>query len=115
MGTAIILVACSCPLGAVFGLLAFLLNYIPNVGSIIAMVLPLPIIILDEEMSFTIKIIAIIGPASVQGYIGNVAEPMMMGEALNLTAISILVGLVFFSFVFRIYGALLSVPIQGAV
>jgi predicted PurR-regulated permease PerM len=112
--TAIILVACACPLGAVFGLLAFLLNYIPNVGSIIAMVLPVPIIILDEDMSFTIKIIAMVGPASVQGYIGNVAEPMMMGEALNLTAISILVGLVFFSFVFGIYGAVLSVPIQAA-
>jgi predicted PurR-regulated permease PerM len=112
--TAIIMVACNAPLGAVFGLLAFLLNYIPNVGSIIAMVLPVPIIILDEEMAFTTKLIALLGPASVQGYIGNVAEPMMMGEALNLTAISILVGLVFFSFVFGIYGAVLSVPIQAA-
>jgi len=113
--TAIIMVACNAPLGAVFGLLAFLLNYIPNVGSIIAMVLPVPIIILDEEMSLTTKAIALLGPASVQGYVGNVAEPMMLGEALNITAISILVGLVFFSALFGIYGAVLSVPVQAAV
>jgi predicted PurR-regulated permease PerM len=113
--TAIFLMACSAPLGAVFGLMAFLLNYIPNVGSIVAMVLPVPIIILDEEMSVTTKIVAICGPASVQGYVGNVAEPMAFSKVLNLTAISILVGLVFFSALFGLYGAVLSVPIQAAI
>jgi AI-2 transport protein TqsA len=113
--TAIFLVSCSVPLGTVFGLLAFLLNFIPNVGSIIAMFLPIPIIILSDEMSYTGKVIALIGPASVQGYIGNVLEPVAFGASLNLTAISILVALVFFSAVWGLYGAVLSVPILGAV
>lgn len=113
--TAIFLVACSVPLGTVFGLLAFMLNFIPNVGSIIAMVMPIPIIILSDEMSYTQKLIGLLGPASVQGYIGNVLEPLAFGEALNLTAISILVGLVFFSAVWGLYGAVLSVPILGAI
>jgi len=113
--TAAFLVGCGAPLGAVFGLMAFLLNYIPNVGSIVAAVLPVPIIILDEEMSITTKIVAVCGPASVQGYIGNVAEPMAFSKVLNLTAISILVGLVFFSALFGLSGAVLSVPIQAAI
>lgn len=113
--TAIFLVSCQVPLGTVFGLLAFLLNFIPNVGSIIAMFLPVPIIILSDEMSYTQKIIALVGPASVQGYIGNVLEPVAFGASLNLTAISILVALVFFSVVWGLYGAVLSVPILGAV
>jgi len=113
--TAIFLVSCAVPLGTVFGLLAFLLNFIPNVGSIIAMFLPIPIIILSDEMSYTAKIIALVGPASVQGYIGNVLEPVAFGASLNLTAISILIALVFFSAVWGLYGAVLSVPILGAV
>jgi predicted PurR-regulated permease PerM len=113
--TAIFLVSCQVPLGTVFGLLAFLLNFIPNVGSIIAMFLPIPIIILSDEMSYTAKVIALLGPASVQGYIGNVLEPVAFGASLNLTAISILIALVFFSAVWGLYGAVLSVPILGAV
>lgn len=113
--TALFLVSCSVPLGTVFGLLAFMLNFIPNVGSIIAMFLPIPIIILSDEMSYVQKVIGLCGPAAVQGYIGNVLEPVAFGASLNLTAISILIGLVFFSAVWGLYGAVLSVPILGAV
>ena len=113
--TAVFLVACQVPLGTVFGLLAFLLNFIPNVGSIIAMVLPIPIIILNEEMSYTAKIVGLVGPASVQGYVGNVMEPVAFGASLNLTAISILVALVFFSALWGLPGAVLSVPVLGAI
>jgi AI-2 transport protein TqsA len=38
-------------LASVFGLLTFLLNYIPNVGSMIAMLLPIPVIYVDDELS----------------------------------------------------------------
>merc|ERR1711871_348678 len=49
----------------------------------------------------------------VQGYVGNALEPTLFGAALNLTAISILLGLVLFSAVWGLPGAVLSVPILG--
>jgi predicted PurR-regulated permease PerM len=113
--TAVILSACQVPLGAVFGLLACMLNYIPNVGSMIAMVLPVPIIILDDNLSPTQKVMGFVGPASVQGYIGNALEPALFGASLNLTALSVLLGLVFFAAVWGLYGAALSVPLLGAI
>merc|ERR1712166_1216796 len=62
--TSIILLICNVKLALIFGLLAFLLNYIPSVGSMIACVLPGPIIFLDKEMSTGKKLIAFLGPAS---------------------------------------------------
>ena len=105
----------NCPLAAVWGLLSFMLNFIPNVGSALAIVLPLPIIILagEDTMSGGQKAIAILGPTAVQGYVGNALEPTLFGAALNLTAISILLGLVLFSAVWGLPGAVLSVPILG--
>lgn len=103
----------STPLAAVWGLLSFMLNFIPNVGSAMAIVLPLPIIILSGEMTETEKTIAILGPTAVQGYVGNALEPQLFGAALNLTAISILNGLVLFSAVWGLPGAVLSVPLLG--
>jgi len=111
--TATILLICEVPLAAVFGLMAFLLNYIPNVGSIIAMMCPVPIIILDENMSTTKKIIAFAGPALVQGYVGNALEPAVFGKSLNMTEMSVLLALVFFAGLWGLSGAVLSVPFLG--
>ena len=112
----LIMVICGVKIGAVWGLLAFMLNFIPNVGSAIAMVLPLPFILLDEEMIAAplAQTAALLVPAGVQGYVGNALEPGLFGASLNLTEISVLLSLVFFSFIWGLYGAVLSVPILGA-
>lgn len=112
----LIMVLCGVKIGAVWGLLAFMLNFIPNVGSMIAMILPLPFILLDEEMINNpgLQTMALIGPAAVQGYVGNALEPGLFGASLNLTEISVLLSLVLFSYIWGLYGAVLSVPILGA-
>jgi len=113
----IIMVLCGVKIGAVWGLLAFMLNFIPNVGSMIAMVLPLPFILLDEEMINNpgLQTVALLGPAAVQGYVGNALEPGLFGASLNLTEISVLLSLVLFSYIWGLYGAVLSVPVLGAM
>merc|ERR1719181_627964 len=113
----LIMVACGVKIGAVWGLLAFMLNFIPNVGSMIAMVLPLPFILLDEEMINNpgLQTLALLGPAAVQGYVGNALEPGLFGASLNLTEISVLLSLVLFSYIWGLYGAVLSVPVLGAM
>ena len=104
------------PMAGVFGLLSFLLNYIPSVGSMIAMVLPIPIILLDPalEANPTMFYLALCGPVAVQGYIGNVLEPAVFGASLNLTALAILMALIFYGAVWGLSGAVISVPLLGA-
>ena len=67
-------------LGPVFGLLAFVLNYVPNIGSVIAVILPLPVILLDPDLSVLQRVLAVALPAAIEGYIGNVMEPQLFGE-----------------------------------
>ena len=102
-------------LGMIFGILAFLLNFIPNIGSVISCVLPLPVLLLDDELKAYQFWGALIFPTMVQLYVGNALEPKLFGEALNLTAISVLLSLVVFGALWEISGAVLSVPLLGVM
>lgn len=108
---AIILLALSVKLAVMFGLLSFLLNFIPNVGSMIAMVLPFPIVIVDANLKSWQKAGAFIGPGIVQGYVGNALEPVLFGKSLNMTPLSILAALVIWGSIWGLTGAILSVPL----
>lgn len=109
------LVVCQVKLGVIFGLLAFLLNFIPNIGSVISCVLPLPVLLLDDELGDAQIWAALLLPTMVQLYVGNALEPKLFGEALNLTAISVLLALVVFGALWQISGAVLSVPLLGVM
>ena len=113
MVVAIMLLICSIKLAVLFGIMSFVLNYIPNVGSLIAMFLPLPVVLLDPALVSWQKIGAFAGPGSVQGYVGNVLEPTVFGASLNMTPLSILAALVMWSSVWGLPGAILSVPMLG--
>ena len=110
---AIMLMALSIKLAVLFGICSFVLNYIPNVGSIIAMFLPLPVVLLDPALEGWQKAGAFIGPGLVQGYVGNVLEPSVFGASLNMTPLSILSALVMWGSVWGLPGAVLSVPMLG--
>ena len=110
-----ILFICGVKLWLVWGVLTFVLNFIPNVGSAIAMVLPIPVILVDQTLSPGAKAAGILLPAVVQMYIGNVMEPALFGKSLNLTALSVLAALVLWSSIWGLYGAILSVPLLGVV
>jgi hypothetical protein len=98
----------------VWGVLTFIFNFIPNVGSLIAMVLPLSVILVDD-ISLERKMLAFLIPAIIQGYVGNVLEPVLFGKSLNLTAISVFLALVFWGSLWGLPGAILSVPLLGAM
>jgi predicted PurR-regulated permease PerM len=111
---AISLTICNVKMAMIFGFLSFALNFIPMVGSMIAIVLPIPLVILDENVVGWQKTLAILLPSAVQGYVGNFLEPAVFGASLNLTAIAVLLGLVVFAVLWGIPGAILSVPLLGA-
>ena len=110
---AVILLILQVKLAVMWGLLSFALNFIPNVGSMIAMFLPLPVVIVDTNLEMWQKAGAFIGPAIVQGYVGNALEPMVFGKSLNMTPLSILMALVLWSALWGLMGAILSVPLLG--
>ncbi|MBM95095.1 MAG: hypothetical protein CMI09_04515 [Oceanospirillaceae bacterium] len=97
----------------VWALVAFLLNYIPNIGSIIAAV-PAVLVALIQ-----------IGPAAALGtaisYIvintlfGNVIEPRMMGRTLGLSTLVVFLSLVFWGWILGPVGMLLSIPLTMVV
>lgn len=93
-----------------FTLLTYALNYIPSLGSILAVLLPLPVIWL--QFGFGVEFWVFVGVAGLaQFYIGNIMEPKMLGRSLNLHPVTVMFFLVFWGFVWGIPGAFLSVPL----
>ncbi len=94
--------------------LIFVLNFIPNAGSIIATAFPVIIGIL--QFGFSIKVAIIAGALiGVQMLIGNVVEPRITGGSLNLSPIVILSSLILWGWVWGIAGMILAVPLTSAV
>ena len=101
--------------GWMFGFLAFLLNFIPSIGSVIATLLPLPVALVDPELGMISKILVLVIPGGIQFVIGNLLQPKMMGESLDLHPIVVLLSLIFFGTIWGIIGMFLAVPITGVV
>ena len=102
-------------LAMVFGVMAFFLNFVPNVGSIVAIFLPLPIILISPDLDMTILALAILLPGSIQMFIGNVIEPKMLGDSLDLHPITVLLSLIFWGMLWGIPGMLLAAPITSVL
>jgi AI-2 transport protein TqsA len=110
-----ILMTLGIDLALVFGLFAFLLNFIPSVGSIIATLLPLPVVLVSPEVSALAAVLAIALPALVQFSIGTVVEPKIMGESLDLHPVTIIIALMFWGALWGIIGMLLATPITAVL
>ena len=98
-------------LATALGILTFVLNFIPSVGSIIATVLvALVSYIQQPDPVQTAAIFVIVG--MTQFTLGNVIDPMLMGRALRLSSFGIIISLAFWAAVWGIPGMFLSVPIM---
>lgn len=111
----VILRALGVPYAVTFGAFAFILNFIPSVGSIIATILPLPVLLLSPDISTTTLILAIVIPGTVQIAVGNAVEPRMMGKSLDLHPITILLALIFWGMIWGFEGMILAVPITAVL
>ena len=101
-------------LALVFGVMAFLLNFIPSIGSAIAILLPLPVALFQFDSGLAIVMIVVL-PAMVQFSIGNVIEPLVMGEGLDLHPVVILMALVFWGLLWGVVGMLLAAPMTAVL
>ncbi|MEM9412613.1 MAG: AI-2E family transporter, partial [Planctomycetota bacterium] len=106
-----ILWAFGVPLAILFGVLAFLLNYIPNIGPLVANVLPIPLLILNSEISVGAAIVCILLITAIQFISGNVIETRMMGKSFDVSPVVLLLSLMFFGLVWGIIGMFLATPL----
>lgn len=101
-------------MAGVFGMLAFLLNFIPSIGSLIATFLPLPVAVAQYDSLGPILGVILI-PGAIQMTIGSVIEPKLMGRGLNLHPVTILLALSFWGLMWGIVGMFLAAPITAAI
>lgn len=102
------------PLGLDFAetwaVLAFALNFIPSVGSILGVVFP-AIVALVQFDTLTPFLIIVLGCGTVQFAIGNILEPALTGRSLNISTFLVILALTFWTSIWGVAGAFLSVPI----
>jgi AI-2 transport protein TqsA len=92
-----------------WGLLAFLLNYIPNIGSIIAAV---PVIALSIiQLGWGSALLVAVGYAAVNVVFGTIVEPRFLGRGLGLSTLIVFLSLLFWGWVLGTVGLFLSVPL----
>lgn len=102
------------PLAIVFGMLAFLCNFIPNIGPVIASLLPLPLIVLHPDLSLTSMIVVVVLTSGIQFVSGNIVETKIMGDSFELHPIAILLTLMIWGMIWGIVGMFLAVPVTAA-
>jgi AI-2 transport protein TqsA len=103
------------PMAAMFGVLTVVLNFIPSVGSIIATLLPMPFILLNPDLSGGMVLAILIITGIIQTLIGNILEPKLLGDSLELHPITILVTLVFWGMLWGVPGMFLATPLTAVV
>ncbi len=93
-----------------WALVIFLLNFIPTIGSILGVIFPALIALIQFD-TYTPFLFIALGLTAIQFTIGNVIEPMFMGNSLNLSSFVIVLSLTFWGTIWGPVGMVLSIPI----
>jgi AI-2 transport protein TqsA len=96
-----------------WAIIIFLLNYIPSIGSILGVIFPALLALVQFETLWEFLIIAVL-LAGTQFIIGNVIEPRLMGRSLNLSPFVVMASLAFWGMIWGVIGAFLSMPMTTA-
>lgn len=117
--TAILFLALGIDLAVFFGVVSFFLNFIPEVGAFISMVIPVPVILLDGRLKFPgwVLIFATTGQVMLKFIIGNILEVKLIerDREMNIHPVWIILSLSYFGYTWGPLGALMSVPMLAMV
>ena len=100
-------------LAFVWGIIAFVLNYIPTLGSIIALIPPTLIAFLFNGVGRGVATLA--GLTVIQLIMGNFVDPKVQGKSLQLSPFVALFSIAFWGWVWGIPGAILGVPMTISI
>ncbi len=93
-----------------WALMIFLLNYIPSIGSVLGVLFPALLALVQFDTLWQFLIISVL-LAGTHIVIGNIIEPNLMGRTLNLSPFVVIASLAFWGMIWGIVGAFLSVPL----
>jgi predicted PurR-regulated permease PerM len=96
-----------------WGTLSFLLNYVPNIGAIIA-ALPVALLAL-VQLGVGSALLTVLGFAVVHIVVWNIIEPKLTGKGMSLSTLVVFLSLVFWGWVLGPIGMILSVPMTSLV
>ncbi|NOE25880.1 AI-2E family transporter [Ruegeria sp. HKCCD6157] len=97
-----------------WAVLTFALNFIPSIGSIIAVFFPAMIALVQFETILPFLVI-VLGCGTIQFLIGNFLDPAMLGRSLNMSTFLVILALTFWTTVWGLIGAFLSVPLTVCI
>jgi len=101
-------------LAPAWGILAFVLNYVPFIGSFVATLLPSLFAVAQFE-TWQDSLFVLLGMFAIQFAVGNYLEPLIAGAALSLSPLAVVFAVFFVGFLWGIPGAFLGVPILIAI
>ena len=96
-----------------WALLAFLLNFVPFVGSILMAVPAILLALVQTDIQTTLLVA--LGYLVVNTAIGSILEPKIMGKGLGISTLAVFLSLLFWGFVFGTVGVFLSVPLTMVI
>lgn len=96
------------------GLIGFVLNYVPTIGSILAAI-PALLLALIQTGSLGLLMVVAIGYLAINLVFGNMIEPQLLGRRLGLSTLVVILSLLFWAWVWGPVGALLAVPLTMVV
>ena len=98
-----------------WGALAFFLNFIPTVGSIVASIPPILLAFVQFYPLVWPGVVTFLAVVTIQLGMGNALAPKIMGDQLNLSPVVVLLSLLFWGWLWGVVGALISIPIAAAI
>lgn len=98
----------------IWGVLTFLLVYIPNIGAFVATLLPFLTALMQYDTVAAPIVLLIIMMVSGSLF-GSLLEPKVLGDRLNLSPILLLFSLIFWGYIWGIVGMILSVPVMSMI
>lgn len=104
---------CGVDFPLLWGLIAFLFNFVPNIGSIIAAIPPMMLAMLQFGIARATMVG--LGYLAVNMVIGNFVEPRRLGRQLGLSTLVVFLSMLFWGWIWGPVGMLLSVPLTVVV
>ncbi|WP_347091167.1 AI-2E family transporter [Sphingomonas parapaucimobilis] len=101
-------------LALVWGILNFLLNFVPVIGNIVGIVPPV-LFAFVQFGGWQMPALVFVGFVILQKTISNVVYPLLQGKQLSLSPLAIIIAMTFWSWVWGIAGALIAVPLTAAI
>lgn len=98
-----------------FSVVAFFANFVPNLGAVVAVALPMPVMLIDPDGSPFHSGLAFASLCVMHALVGNVVEPVFFGHSMRLHPVVVLLSLMIWGFIWGVPGCVLAVPITAVL